>query len=65
MLLLFLLFLFYSVKNSSKDSVNVKFIACKLTISPVTVAEGSNTWTIFARANAETVGSNPTQYMDV
>jgi hypothetical protein len=32
---------------------------------PVTVAEGSQTCTLFARLEAAIVGSNPTQGMDV
>jgi hypothetical protein len=32
---------------------------------PVTVAERSKACTVFARSEAETVGSNPTQGMDV
>jgi hypothetical protein len=32
---------------------------------PVTVAERSKTWTVFARADTGTVGSNTTQGMDV
>jgi hypothetical protein len=32
---------------------------------PVTVAERSNTCTVFARSEAGIVGSNPTQGMDV
>jgi hypothetical protein len=32
---------------------------------PVTVAERSKAWTVFARADAGTVGSNPPQGMDV
>jgi hypothetical protein len=32
---------------------------------PVTVAERSKPWTIFARADSGTVGSNPTQVMNV
>jgi hypothetical protein len=31
----------------------------------VTVAERSKEWTVFIRADAGTVGSNPTQGMDV
>jgi hypothetical protein len=32
---------------------------------PVTVAEPSNAWSVFVRTDAGTVGSNPTQGMDV
>jgi hypothetical protein len=32
---------------------------------PITVAARSTAWTLFARSNAEIVGSNPTQGMDV
>jgi hypothetical protein len=32
---------------------------------PVTVAERSKAWTVFARADTGTVGSDPTQGMDV
>jgi hypothetical protein len=32
---------------------------------PVTVAEWSRAWTVFARADAATVGSNTIQGMDV
>jgi hypothetical protein len=32
---------------------------------PITVAARSKAWTVFARSNAEIVGSNPTQGMDV
>jgi hypothetical protein len=32
---------------------------------PVTVAERSKAWTVFARADAGTVGWNPTQDMNV
>jgi hypothetical protein len=34
-------------------------------ILPVTVAERSKAWTVFARSEAEIVGSNSTQFMDV
>jgi hypothetical protein len=34
-------------------------------VMPVTVAEPSKPWTVFARADAGTVGSNPTQGMNV
>jgi hypothetical protein len=34
-------------------------------IMPVTVAERSRACTVFARSEAGTVGSNPTQGMDV
>jgi hypothetical protein len=33
--------------------------------SPVTVAERSQAWTVFARSDAVIVGSNPTRGMDV
>jgi hypothetical protein len=33
--------------------------------APVTVAERSETWTVFDRADAGTVGSNPTLGIDV
>jgi hypothetical protein len=33
--------------------------------TPITVAARSRTWTVFARSNAEIVGSNPIQGMDV
>jgi hypothetical protein len=32
---------------------------------PVTVAERSKSWTVFARSEAGVMGSNPTQGMDV
>jgi hypothetical protein len=32
---------------------------------PVKVAEWSKAWTVFARADAGTMGSNPTQGIDV
>jgi hypothetical protein len=32
---------------------------------PITVAVRSKAWTVFARSNAEIMGSNPTQGMDV
>jgi hypothetical protein len=32
---------------------------------PITVAARSKTWTVFARLNTGTVGSNPTRGMDV
>jgi hypothetical protein len=35
------------------------------TFVPVTVAEGSKAWTVFARSKAGIVSSNPTQGMDV
>jgi hypothetical protein len=34
-------------------------------LKPVTVAEGSKAWIVFARADAGNVGSNLTQDMDV
>jgi hypothetical protein len=36
-----------------------------LFLEPITVAERSEAWTVFARSNAGIVGSNPTQGMDV
>jgi hypothetical protein len=37
----------------------------RFTSLPVMVAERSRAWTIFAHVDARTVGSNPTQGMDV
>jgi hypothetical protein len=38
---------------------------CLISILPVTVAERSTAFTVFARSEAGIVGSNPTQGMDV
>jgi endo-1,4-beta-D-glucanase Y len=37
----------------------------KVILEPVTVAERSKAWTVFARSEAEIVDSNPAQDMDV
>jgi hypothetical protein len=45
--------------------LKVKNILTKELQSPVTVAERSKAYTVFARSEAGIVGSNPTQCMDV
>jgi hypothetical protein len=42
-----------------------KFIQVKVKLKPITVAARSEARTVFARSNAEIVGSNPTQGMVV
>jgi hypothetical protein len=45
-----------------RQKINLRRLKWSL---PVTVAERSNAWTVFARSDAVIVGSNPTRGMDV
>jgi hypothetical protein len=45
--------------------LGTSILECSAMCSPITVAERSKAWTVFARSNAGIVGSNPNQGMDV
>jgi hypothetical protein len=53
------------VKIQSFKVIVLSVVLSASIIRPVTVAERSKAWTLFARSESGIVGSNPSQGMDV
>jgi hypothetical protein len=56
---------FYTPSSDPLETVHKLIKYMHLFLGPVTVAERSKAWTVFARSEAGIVGSNLTQGMDV